>query len=175
METIPNHLLAKPITGVNLRGNTLGQEIGEWETLLVFLRHFGCIFCRELVRDIRDYHYSQAGFVPVIFFYQEIPEEGVRFFNKYWSEARGISDQERDFYSTFGLGRGTVNQVVGPESMVCGIRATLKGNFMGKPTADVWEMPGMFLVKNRMIMWKHHYRHAGDHPDLSKFPRMMPA
>lgn len=175
MDAIPHKLLSQPLSGVNLRGNTLGQEISGSETLLVFLRHFGCIFCRELVTDIRDYHYSPAGFIPTLFFYKESPEQGQVFFNKFWPDARGVSDLDKVFYQGFGLDRGSVNQVVGPESLACGIRATLKGNMIGKPTADVWGMPGMFLIQNNLIVWQHNFRHAGDHPDLSQIPRMLTA
>lgn len=41
MKTIPGNALEMPIKGIGLRATTLGGEIGEERTLLVFLRHFG--------------------------------------------------------------------------------------------------------------------------------------
>ena len=41
MNKISDDLLNRPITGLNLTFPTLGQELGNDQTLLVFLRHFG--------------------------------------------------------------------------------------------------------------------------------------
>jgi hypothetical protein len=38
---LSSEILARPVAGSNLTGDTLGQEIGDRLTLLVFLRHFG--------------------------------------------------------------------------------------------------------------------------------------
>ena len=39
--TLPRELLALPIRGRNLRGATLGAELGSEPCLVVFLRHLG--------------------------------------------------------------------------------------------------------------------------------------
>jgi hypothetical protein len=54
MNLISEQLLNHPIEGVNLSGRTLKEELGDVPKLLVFLRHFGCIFCRELIADMRS-------------------------------------------------------------------------------------------------------------------------
>jgi hypothetical protein len=41
MEWIPAELLQRPIEGLNLRGRTLGEELGDEATVLAFLRHLG--------------------------------------------------------------------------------------------------------------------------------------
>ena len=174
MDFIPRELFHKKVSGVNVTGDTLAAELGQQDSLLIFLRHFGCIFCRELVRDIRSRFYSPAGFIPTVFFFQAEAEEGVKFFNTYWPEARGIADPERQFYRGFGLEQARIDQIAGPEPMVCGLRAAAKGNWIGKPVGDVRQMPGMFLVNGSVVTWQHRYRHAGDHPDLSQIPRYMP-
>ncbi len=174
MDYIPQKILSIPISGLNLRGNTLRAEVGESETLLVFLRHLGCLFSRELVSDIRFKHYSAGGFLPTVFFFQAEAEKGLDFFNTYWPEARAIADPDHQFYPAFGIQRASLNQMVGPEPLACGVRATLKGNFAGKSTGDVRTMPGMFLVRGSMVLWEHKFRHIGDHPDLDSIPRMMP-
>lgn len=38
---LTSEILARSVVGSNLSASTLGQEIGERLTLLVFLRHFG--------------------------------------------------------------------------------------------------------------------------------------
>lgn len=41
MQPIASEVLATPVEGVNLVGETLRDQLGEGDTLLVFLRHFG--------------------------------------------------------------------------------------------------------------------------------------
>jgi hypothetical protein len=41
MNRIPDALWAAPVQGTNLRGRTLGDELGETPTLFVFVRHLG--------------------------------------------------------------------------------------------------------------------------------------
>jgi hypothetical protein len=35
-------------------------------------------------------------------------------------------------------------------------------------------MPGLFLVSGDTILWKHDFRHAGDHPDFLKIADHLP-
>jgi len=53
MDAITDEILDAPVSGVNLAPGTLRAQLGERPTLLVFLRHFGGIFCREAVADLR--------------------------------------------------------------------------------------------------------------------------
>jgi hypothetical protein len=34
-------------------------------------------------------------------------------------------------------------------------------------------MPGLFLVKDDAILWRHRFRHAGDHPDFARIPNLL--
>src|SRR5690606_24023826 len=52
-ERIPGALLDEAVTGVNLMPGSLRDQLGDVPTLLVFLRHFGCVFCRETLADLR--------------------------------------------------------------------------------------------------------------------------
>jgi hypothetical protein len=41
LEQIPAEVLALPTSGVNIQPGTLGEQLGDRPTALVFLRHFG--------------------------------------------------------------------------------------------------------------------------------------
>ncbi|MFT5291772.1 MAG: hypothetical protein ACI8QS_003500 [Planctomycetota bacterium] len=41
MQTLSSQLLNSPVTGRNLAGATLGDQLAGAPTLVVFLRHFG--------------------------------------------------------------------------------------------------------------------------------------
>lgn len=171
MKNISEFLLNHPIEGVNLSGRTLKEELGNAPKLLVFVRHFGCIFCRELIADLRVGSESQPQFPPILFFYQGTVSDGRDFFPSLWREAKAVADLPKVFYNGFGLERGGMKEMFGAEVWACGIRAALKGHFIGAPVGDPWTMPGIFLVHQYQILWQHRFKHAGDHPpyeDITK-------
>jgi hypothetical protein len=103
----------------------------------------------------------------VVLVHQGTVEEGDRFFAKFWPDAIAIADPERVLYTAFGLGPGTVGQVIGPRALLAAGRALLRGNLVGKPVGDVKVMPGAFLVEDKAIAWSHDYAHSGDRPDFA--------
>ncbi|MGQ9804572.1 MAG: SelL-related redox protein [Chlorobiales bacterium] len=173
MKNIPDFLLDHPIEGVNLSGQTLKEELGDFPKLLVFVRHFGCIFCRELIADLRNVSENQPQFPPIIFFYQGTVSDGRDFFASLWREAKAIADLPKVFYNGFELERGGVKEMFGAEVWACGVRAALKGHFIGAPVGDPWTMPGIFFVQHHQILWQHHFKHAGDHPTLENLVREL--
>jgi hypothetical protein len=123
------------------------------------------VFCRETVQDLRGAS-GDATFPSILFFFQGSPEEGARFFERFWPEARAVSDPERFFYGAFDIGRGRLGQLLGPRVLAAGLRAAFKGNRVGRPVGDPRVMPGLLLVENDHVTWRHDFEHAGDHPDF---------
>jgi hypothetical protein len=176
LTTIPTEVLDAPVEGLNLRGSgTLAGEIGDRPALLVFLRHFGCIFCREMVRDLRKLAEDRPDYPPLIFVYQGTAEDGRTFFGEFHPAARAIADAPKKFYTAFGLRRASFGQMFGIQVWTCSFRAMSKGNFVGKPVGDPWLMPGAFLVHGADVLWSHHFAHQGDHPDWDAIPAKVPA
>jgi hypothetical protein len=173
-QPISPDILASPVEGLNLQGSTLADQIGDRPSLLVFLRHFGCMFCREMVRDLRSLA-AQPGYPPVILFFQGTPEEGKTFFDEYYPEARAIADLPKKFYTALGLRRASLGQMFGIQVWTCSFRAMSKGNFVGKAVGDPWIMPGVFLVHGNEILWSHQFEHQADHPDWNAIPSKIPA
>lgn len=167
MNTINPTVLAMPVTGTNLRSGTLRDQLGSEPTLLVFLRHSGCLFCRETVADLREVAAANPDYPPVLFVHQGTAEDGAGFFGRYWPEARAIADPNRLLYTAFGIGRVNVGQVFDAGLWACGLRATRKGHSAGVPVGDIFVMPGLFLVQGETVLWRHEFRHAGDHPDFA--------
>ena len=71
----------------------------------------------------------------------------------------------------FGLKRGGWSQVAGWKVWIPAIRAIGQGYTIGRPVGDAWQMPGAVLVHGERIVWRHDYRHSGDHPDFRSVPR----
>jgi hypothetical protein len=163
---IPKDILEREVIGLNLAGRTLAGQLTAPVNLLVFLRHFGCVFCREMVADVRNAATQDANYPNVVFFYQGTVEQGQDFFANLWKEARAISDTPLVFYKALGIERGGLREMFGPEVWSCGLRAVGKGHFIGLPVGDPFVMPGAFLVSSAGdVLWQHDFRHAGDHPD----------
>lgn len=169
MERIAPGLLDRFVAGVNLMPGSLRDQLGAGPTLLVFLRHFGCTFCRETVADLREAA-SRPGYPAVLFFFQGSVTEGRAFLRRYWPEARAVADPELFFYDAFGVSRGSLFQMFGPGVFVAGYRARQKGHENGPRSGDIYRMPGVFLVQGARVLWQHAYRHAGDHPDFRRIP-----
>lgn len=77
-------------------------------------------------------------------------------------------------YEAFGLERGSVLQLLGPAVWSSGLRAAMKGNFIGMPVGDPFLMPGLFLLQGERVTWRHEFGHAGDSPDFRALVRDLP-
>lgn len=99
------------------------------------------------------------------------PEEGRRFFDGLWPEARAVSDPEKRLYAAFGLARGGAKALFGPGVWLSGLRSARKGHGIGRPVGDPFMMPGAFVLDpGGRVLWEHRYDHAGDHPDFASLP-----
>ena len=170
MRSIPPDLLDASVRGVNLMPGSLRDQLGEETTLLVFLRHFGCGFCRETIAELRARAEDAADFPPVLFFFQGSPMEGRAFLRRYWPSVRAVSDPELRFYEAFGVRRGRVLELFGPGVWSARRRAIEAGHRNGDRSGDIWRMPGVFLVRKEAVLWAHEFRHAGDLPDFASIP-----
>ena len=61
-----------------------------------------------------------------------------------------------------------MRELLGPDVWACSVRATAKGHLSGVPVGDPLTMPGLFLVENNAIIWRHRFRHIGDHPSFAR-------
>ena len=172
MARISEASLSRVVSGVNLMPGTLADQIGDSETLLVFLRHFGCIFCREMVADIRAAKESDPDYPKVLFFFQGTPTEGRAFLRRDWPDVRAIADAEQSFYEDFGVNQGSFLQIFGPRALLSTSRARAKGHSPGERSGDILRMPGLFWVRGAEILWAHRFRHQADHPDFKQLPAL---
>lgn len=173
---IPSEALARTVSGVGLAPGTLQDQLDDGVYLLVFLRHFGCMFCREALTDIRSAADADPNFPRVLFFFQGSATEGRAFLRRYWPGVRAVADPDQVLYEMFGVRRAGLIEGLGP-SVVLGARrrAKAKGHENGPRSGDVWRMPGVFAVLGRKIVWSYKPAHAADHPDFARIPEMLSA
>lgn len=97
------------------------------------------------------------------------------FFADFDPEARAIADPEKALYAAFGLERGSGAQLLSPTVFAAGLRALRKGNGIGVPVGDVFQLSGEFVVRGGRVAWAHRAEHTGDHPDLDAVARAAAA
>lgn len=136
--------------------------------LLIFLRHLGCVFCKETLNDllkIKENIYKMG--TQIVFVHMAGLEEAIDFFGKYdFEKIQHVSDQDCVYYQKFGLSKGTFKQLFGFQSWIGMGRATLKGNSPEKILGDPAQMPGIFLIHNNKVLKSFVYKSVGDYPDF---------
>jgi hypothetical protein len=75
-----------------------------------------------------------------------------------------LADEERVSYRAARLERGSTAQLLGPRSVLSGIKHSARsGVIQGRPIGDVAQMGGeMIVLTDGTIAWSHAQAHAGD-------------
>jgi peroxiredoxin len=148
-------------------GETLAELTAQQSVLLVFLRHFGCTFCREAVEEVskkRSTIESKGSLLAFVHLGTE--EKAASFFTAYGlQDAPRFADPEGKLYEAFGLARAELRQYLNQESILRMLVAWLNGHFVGLPAGDVQRMPGAFLVHNGEIRKAFRHKLVSDRPD----------
>ena len=110
---------------------------------------------------------KDQGFPETVFIHRASVEVAEEFFAARAPQARAIADTDGSLFAAFDLRNGTWLQLLGPAVWWRGLIAMLKGNFVGKASGSVTQMPGAFLVQGRKVLWHYRARHSGDHPKLA--------
>jgi peroxiredoxin len=149
-------------TGETLRELTAGRAV-----LLVFLRHFGCTFCREAVAEISKKRATLEGRgARLAFVHLGTEEKGNSFFTPYGlQDCPRFADPEGKLYEAFGLARAELKQYLNQESILRMLVAWLNGHFVGLPAGDVQRMPGAFLVRDGELLKSFRHKLVSDRPD----------
>ncbi|MGP1347000.1 MAG: SelL-related redox protein [Phycisphaerales bacterium] len=158
-------------------GESLGEMSRRGPVLVVFLRHFGCPFCREAAADVqRRRDEIERGRVRVVLVHQGTEDQA-----EGWFAARGlgdvprIADPDRALYRAFELKRGNPWQLFGPKVWWRALQALVAGHLIGKSiggaTGDAFQMQGAFLVRDGAIVKAYRHRSQADRPDYVALAR----
>lgn len=164
-ETINSEKLKQSITkeGVSLYDLSMEHPL-----MVVFLRHFGCIFCKEALKDLssKKAQLEMKG-IKLVFVHMGDEETAEAFFSDYdLGTFYSISDPECKVYADFGLIKGSFGQLFGLTVMIRGIQANLNGNaYSLKQIGDGFQMPGIFLVSKGLIEESFIHDRVSDKPN----------
>jgi hypothetical protein len=145
-------------------GQTLWELSHHDPILLIALRHFGCTFCREMVRDYYQRARQFCPSVTPVFLVTGTEAEAQDFFARYGeADALRIHDPHRRLYRSLGLRRGRLGQVFGLKVWLRGLQAgILRGLGVGILQGDGFQMPGAFLIHQGAIRQRFLARSASD-------------
>jgi hypothetical protein len=172
-ESAPKKFYALIKVARTSKGETLYELSEKENVLLVFVRHFGCTFCRETVSEIAKLDESIRGkkLTPV-FVHMSDPSFGDEFFAKYYKDpVSHVSDPQRFLYKSLNLKRGSLSQVFGPKVWIRGLWAGIfKGHGVGSIESDALQLGGYFILSRGQIVFEYKTKDAADFFELQLLP-----
>jgi peroxiredoxin len=141
--------------------------------LLVFLRHFGCSFCRQAISDVADLSPElKRRNVRPVFVHLGTPERAKPFFDYYGiGDVERISDPQATIYQNpvFQLSRMSPwLSLVQPSVWIGWLKGTIFKHGIGKIEEDGHQMPGIFFLKDAKIVRHFRHRTMADEPNYLK-------
>jgi hypothetical protein len=154
-------------------GRTLLELLDESPVLLIFLRHFGCSFCRQTLEDVSTIRaqIESRGIRPV-FVHLGSPERARPYFDYYLlSDIERVSNPDASLYGhpVFGLGRKhAFSHFLVPAVWRGWLQGAVRKHGIGMIKEDADQMPGIFYLRERAIVRAFRYRTIADEPDYLK-------
>ena len=138
--------------------------------VLIFLRHLGCVFCKEHVAHLRDLKELNIVFVTLG------TEEQTEIFRKKMKSAhRFICDPEKKLHAQFNLNPGGLAEFMNPHVIGRVIVYMLKGYVNGLVAqGDPKMLPGVFLIQpDGELTWEHRSADIADTPRAEEIRRRL--
>jgi len=154
-------------------GLTLASLWKEGPAVLIFLRHLGCMFCREHVVQLQQARHTFEKFnTKVALITIGNPDDTAHFCADHAPGAffYCLCDFDKRAYQAFGLARTNVKDLfLSPHIYARGFQAALHGHFIRIPKEDPFQLPGVFIVDTTgVIRYAHRHKDAADNPPNSE-------
>lgn len=146
------------------RGRTLAELSATGSVLVLFVRHAGCVFCREALSDLAKQRasFERDGIVLAIV-HMSPPLEATQFFADYdLEDVHRFSDPKCQLYRAFGLARGSITQLLGPQIWWRGFLAWTRGYGFSGFRGDGFQLGGAFLLNHEQIVESQRANHAAE-------------
>ncbi len=152
-------------------GESVNELSQERTVMLIFLRHFGCTFCRAALAEIsKKKEQLESNGTRIVFVHMSDNNIADEYFGRYGiKNPIHVSDPECDYYQKFGLVKGNFKQLFGLNTWIRGFQeGVINKHGIGKQLGDSFQMPGIFLILRGEIREKYIHRFASDRPDYEK-------
>ena len=152
-------------------GETVQQISVNQPVLMVFLRHFGCTFCREALDEISKKKTEiESGGVQIVFIHMSDAKTAEEYFKRFnIDNPIHVCDPDCVLYQQFGLVKGSFQQLFGFNVWLRGVETHVKNKYgIGKFLGDAFQMPGVFVIRNGTVREKYIHKQASDRPDYEQ-------
>ena len=173
-DTSPADGIAQTLGSIHTEsGASLLALVEASPVLLVFLRHFGCSFCRQAISDVAELkgELDKRGVRPV-FVHLGTPERAKPFFDYYGiGDVERVSDPEAVVYQLplFALPRMHPALTLFQASVWRGwLKGALFKHGIGAIKEDGHQMQGIFFLKGPKIVRQFRYKTIADEPNYLK-------
>jgi peroxiredoxin len=166
--------MAQALASVHTESGANLLELAEASpVLLIFLRHFGCSFCRQAISDIADLRgeLERRGVRPV-FVHLGTPERAKPFFAYYGiADVERVSDPAAAVYQlpVFAISRiHPVLTLFQPSVWAGWLKGALFTHGIGAIKEDGKQMQAIFFLKGSKIVREFRYKTIADEPNYLK-------
>ncbi|MBK8624997.1 MAG: redoxin domain-containing protein [Saprospiraceae bacterium] len=155
------------------KGNSIAALSDQSPVLLVFLRHFGCVFCKDSMHEIakKKEKLVKEG-IKIVLVHMSDYKTATGYFKKFnIQDLEQVSDIDCKYYGAFGLVKGSFSQLFGLKTWIRGFEiATTKQMLPGLVRiGDGLQMPGIFLIKDGIVIESFIHNSVADKPNYDSF------
>lgn len=150
------------------KGRSVEEISAHNPVLLVFLRNFGCTFCRQALSDIRrDKDRINQNNAQIVLVHLNDETVTRKYMERYeLTDVERVMDKHMKFYADFGLVKGNFKQLFGLQNWIKGFEsAVVNGHGISPPIGDGLQMPGVFLIDQGQVINEFIHKSASDRPD----------
>jgi peroxiredoxin len=137
-------------------------------TMLIFLRHFGCPFCRKAMDDLSKLRPRLASLnTELVLVHMAENNIADTYFRKFkLVGVSHVSDPDCRFYTAFGLKKGSLTQIFGFQSWIRGFVVQSKyGAEVNKQLGDNFQMSGAFMLFEGNVIDSYVHKNTFDRPN----------
>ena len=164
--TSPDTMNESPLeTILGSQGKSLAELSMQSRLLVLFLRHSGCTFCREMLQEasaLREELEQQHTQIVVV--YQETFQQMQPLLKRFsLGDCDQFSDPDRKLYQAFELQEYSIWNILNPIVWIRGAYLAL-GKRLGfsKITGNIFQSPGVFVFHQGKILSGRHHTSPAD-------------
>jgi hypothetical protein len=147
----------------------LAAEWADRPAVIVWLRHFGCVFCREQVAEIRATRGEIEALGGGIAFVGNGTARAAAWFQQRFApDSTVLTDPDLVSYKAIGARSGLLS-TLGPGAWGAGIRAFRSGARQSTTKGHAYQQGGLVVIAPRTkVLYQQISRAAGDHAPVSE-------
>lgn len=152
----------------------LGDLWSERPAVLVFVRHFGCVFCRQMAVEIhRARHDFEEADVELVVIGHGSPAQAADFRRQQNVDLPLLVDPERRVYELAGAKVATLPELIGPRQILRGLKATIVSRLrqgsiavhQGRIVGHAAQLGGVLVIApDGSVRYAYLSEESGDNP-----------